>query len=59
LHTYLAKNPIQPQNKIKPRERKQVIQTSNKATKNIVAQYQVEQWEEEKGIENILLPKII
>jgi hypothetical protein len=28
-HTHLATNPIQPQNKIKPRERKQVTETTN------------------------------
>jgi hypothetical protein len=28
-HTQLATNPIQPQNKIKPRERKQLTETIN------------------------------
>jgi hypothetical protein len=31
-----------------------VTETTNKPIKNIIAQYQVEQWEEEKGKETIL-----
>jgi hypothetical protein len=36
-----------------------VTETTNKLIKNILAQYQVEQWEDEKGMEIILSPKII
>jgi hypothetical protein len=38
---------------MKPRERNQVTET----TKNIAIQYQVERWEDEKGMETILFPK--
>jgi hypothetical protein len=34
-----------------------MTETKNLPIKNIVAQYQVEQWEEEKGMETILPPK--
>jgi hypothetical protein len=47
----------QPQTKIKSRERKQVTKTTNYTFKNIVAQHQVEQWEDKKGMEPILPPK--
>jgi hypothetical protein len=36
-----------------------VTEITNYPVKNIVAQYQVEQWEDEKGIETFLPPKII
>jgi hypothetical protein len=36
-----------------------VIETTNYLLKNIATQYQVEQWEDEKGMETILPPKII
>jgi hypothetical protein len=42
---------------MKPRKRKQVTETTNYPIKNIVEQYQVEQWEEEKRMETILPPK--
>jgi hypothetical protein len=35
-----------------------VTKTTNKPIKNIVAQDQEEQWEEEKGMETTLLKKI-
>jgi hypothetical protein len=34
-----------------------VTKTTNWPIKNIIAQYQVEQWEEEKGMETTLPPK--
>jgi hypothetical protein len=36
-----------------------MTETTNKPIKNIVAQYQVERWEEEKKMETILPQKII
>jgi hypothetical protein len=35
-----------------------MTETTNLPIKNIVAQYQEEQWEDEKGMEMILPPKI-
>jgi hypothetical protein len=41
-HTHLAKNPTWSQNKIKPKERKQMTETTKQPIKNIAAWYKLE-----------------
>jgi hypothetical protein len=48
-HINPANNQVSHNTKIKSRERKQAIKTNNWPIKKIVAQHQVEQWEEKKG----------